>query len=185
MIQTLATNASDHAFHVAILPRTSRCNQNFLDVHSFNPRPEQFAIDSIAVSNYKSRSTVFRKCFDDLLCSPNRSWMLRDIEVNDAATIVGQDDEDIKDTQANRCDREEIDGYQLSDMIAEKRRPGLSGLSVMRHQSRNGPFGNLKAEFQQFAMDSWRSPDRIRGSHGSNQLANVQIHSRASWPFRM
>jgi hypothetical protein len=53
--------------------------------------------------------------------------MLRDIEVDDAATIVRQDDEDIQDSQTNRRDCEEINGYQLSNMIAKKRQPSLSG----------------------------------------------------------
>jgi hypothetical protein len=80
MIQALATNASDHPLHVAILPRTSWCNANLLDAHSFNPRPEELPIDSVAVATHKLRSAVFRKCFDDLLCGPNRRWMLRDID---------------------------------------------------------------------------------------------------------
>jgi hypothetical protein len=33
--------------------------------------------------------------------------MLGDIEVDDTATIVLQDDEDIEDSQTNRCDCEE------------------------------------------------------------------------------
>ena len=106
--------------------------------------------------------------------------MLRDIEVDDAATIVRQDDEDIEDSQTNRRDCEEINGYQLSNMIAKKRQPSLSGLSVFRHQSGNRPLGNLKAELQQLPMDAWRSPDGIGPSHGSHQLANLQIHSRTS-----
>jgi hypothetical protein len=32
-------------------------------------------------------------------------------------------------------------------------------------------------------MDARRSPDRIGASHGSDQLANLQIYSRTSWPF--
>jgi hypothetical protein len=44
-------------------------------------------------------AAVFRKCFDDLLCGPNRRWMLCDIEVDDTATIVGQDNEHIEDTR--------------------------------------------------------------------------------------
>ena len=71
-------------------------------------------MDSVAVSNHKSPSAAFRKRFDDLLCGPNRRGMLRDIEVDDAATIVRQDDEDIEDSQTNRRDCEEINGYQLS-----------------------------------------------------------------------
>src|SRR5215471_14656268 len=74
--------------------------------------------------------------------------MLRDIEVDDAASIVRQDNEDIEDLQANRCDCEEINGYQLPNMISKKGRPGLSRLGVLvRHQSRNRPLGNLKPEF--------------------------------------
>jgi hypothetical protein len=71
--------------------------------------------------------------------------MLRDIEVDDAASIVRQNNEDIEDLQANRCDCEEINGYQLPSMISKKGRPSLSRLAVLvRNQSRNRPLGNLK-----------------------------------------
>ena len=71
--------------------------------------------------------------------------MLRDIEVDDTASIVRQNNEDIEDLQANRCDCEEINGYQLPNMISKKGRPSLSRLAVLvRHQSRNRPLGNLK-----------------------------------------
>jgi hypothetical protein len=111
--------------------------------------------------------------------------MLRDVEVDDAATIVRHDDEDIKDSQANCCDREEINGHQLSDMIPKKRHPGLCGLPVLRNQSRNRPFGNLKPKLQQFSMDARRSPDGIGGNHRSDQLVYLQTQSRASWPSRL
>src|SRR5215468_4404956 len=111
MIQALATNASDHPLDVAVLPRTPRCDENFVSAHSFNSRPEGFTVDSVAVSNHKPGSAVFRKCFDNLLCRPNRRGMLRDIEVDDASTIVRQDNEDIEDSQANCSDCEEINGY--------------------------------------------------------------------------
>src|SRR5215471_20211321 len=105
VIQTLATNASDHALHVAILPRTPWCHTDLLDAHSIDSRYEGLAVNSIAVSNHKPGSAPFRKCFDDLLCGPNRRQMLRDVEVDDASTIVRHDDEDIEDSQANCCDR--------------------------------------------------------------------------------
>ena len=83
MIQALATNASDHAFHVAILPRTPWCCAHLLDAHSFDSRSERFAVDSGMVSNHKTRRAVFRKGFDHLLSGPNRCRMLRDVEVDD------------------------------------------------------------------------------------------------------
>src|SRR5262245_59672546 len=95
------------------------------DAHSCDSRCEGFTVDSVAVSNHKSRSAVFRKRVDDLLCGPCRRRILRDIEVDDAATIVRQDNEDIQDSQTNRRDFEEINRYQLSHMIAKKRHPSL------------------------------------------------------------
>src|SRR5262245_13153891 len=157
MIQALATNASNHPLHIAVLPRTSRCDTNLLDAHSFNPRPEAFTVDSVAVADHEPRSTVFWKRFDDLLCSPNRRRILRHIEVDHAATIVRQDDEDIQNSQLNRCDRKEIDGYHLPDMISKERHPRLRGFPVFGHQSRNGSLRNLKPEFQQFSMNARRS----------------------------
>ena len=71
----------------------------------------------------------------DGLIADHSHGMLRDIEVDDAATIVRQDDEDIQDSQTNRRDCEEINGYQLSNMIAKKRHPSLNGLPVFRQQS--------------------------------------------------
>ena len=88
VIQALATDATDQPLDIAILPRTSRCNQNLLDVDAFNSCPERFAVDSVAISNQIPRNSVFWKCFNVLLRCPNSHWMLGDIEVEDAATIV-------------------------------------------------------------------------------------------------
>ena len=118
VVQAFSANTSDHPFRIAILPRTPWCYTDFSDAHSFNSRPEGFAVDSVPVSNHKPGSAVFRKCFDDLLCRPNRRGMLRDIEVDDTATIMRHDDEHIEDSQTNRCDCKEINGYQLAEMIA-------------------------------------------------------------------
>src|SRR5438552_18131076 len=76
VIHALAANALDQPLHVTVLPRTSRCDQNLLNVHSFDSCPERFAVYSVAISNEILRSSVFRKSFDDLLCCPNRRWML-------------------------------------------------------------------------------------------------------------
>jgi hypothetical protein len=87
--------------------------------------------------------------------------------------------------ETNRRNCEEINGHQLSDMIAKKRHPSLRGLSLLWHQSRNRPLGNLKPEFQQLAMDAWGSPDGIGGSCSANQSSYLEMHSRAAWSFRL
>src|SRR5215813_1524140 len=70
-------------------------------------------------------------------------------------------------------------------MVAKKRHPRLGGLPVFRHQSRDGSLGNYESEFQQLTVDARGSPEGIGGSHGSDQLANLKIHSRAAWPSRL
>ena len=45
-----------------------------------------------------------------ICCSLNRRGMLGDIEVDDTVTIALQDDEDIEDSQTNRCDCKEVNG---------------------------------------------------------------------------
>ena len=111
--------------------------------------------------------------------------MLRNIEVDETATIVVQDDEDGRGLANELLRLLRNRWIQLSDMIAKKRHPGLIGLPVFRHQSRNRALGNLKPELQQFSMDARGSPDGIGGNHGSDQLADLQIHPRASWPFQL
>jgi len=70
-------------------------------------------------------------------------------------------------------------GYQLSDMIAKKRHPGLSGFlsfgingDTVRSEIENPSFSN--------SPRMRGSPDWIGGYHGSNQLLDLQTHSRAS-----
>src|SRR3989442_279074 len=72
VVQALASNTADHAFHVTVLPRTPRRNSNLLHTHSFNSCRERMTVDSISIPNQISRCTVLRKSFNDLLCGPDR-----------------------------------------------------------------------------------------------------------------
>src|SRR5215831_21182046 len=87
MIEALTSNATDHALHVAILPRAFRCNPYLFNAHPFNSRSEMLAVDSVAVPNHVPRCDIFRKRLDNLLCCPYRGGMLRDIEMEDTSPI--------------------------------------------------------------------------------------------------
>ena len=49
VIEALAAQGADDAFHVGTLPRRSRCRQNFLDSHGFYCSRELIAEDPVAV----------------------------------------------------------------------------------------------------------------------------------------
>jgi hypothetical protein len=90
VVQALASNTTDHAFHVTILPRTPGRNPNLLNAHSFNSYREGMTIDSISIPNQISWRTVLWKCLNDLLCSPDRCWMFGDIKMENTTTVVCQ-----------------------------------------------------------------------------------------------
>ena len=46
----------------------------------------------------------------------------------------------------------------------------------------DGAFGNLKAEFQQFAMDSRRAPGRILPGHALDQFEDVGLDPSSAQP---
>ena len=51
--------------------------------------------------------------------------MLGHVQVEDAATVVGEHDEDEEDAQARGGQPEEVDSDEVADMVGEERSPGL------------------------------------------------------------
>ena len=96
VVQTFAANGPVNSLHKTILPRASRRSANLLDAHSLNSRCEAVPIDSIAISNQIPWRPVVRKRFNNLLCSPYRSRVFSDIEVQDSTTVVCKNQEDIQ-----------------------------------------------------------------------------------------
>ena len=47
------------------------------------------------------------------------------------------------------------------------------------HVFRDSGLTDVDAEFQQFAMDPWRAPTRVRLRHGADQRADVRRHGRS------
>src|SRR5262249_14336720 len=68
---------------------------------------------------------------------------------------------------------EEVDGNELGHMVGEERSPCLGWrLGMADHIFGDGRLGNLNAQFQEFAVNSRRSPGRVVKTHGSNQIAS-------------
>jgi hypothetical protein len=57
----------------------------------------------------------------DLLGRPLRGRVLGHIEVDDAAAMVGEHDEDEEYPQASGGHREEVEGDQVPDVVGEER----------------------------------------------------------------
>src|SRR5215813_11841281 len=99
MIETLSANRSDYAFGVWILKRRSRRGDHFFDLHSFHSEAKFFSVDLISISEQIAGRRIFRKCFNDLLCSPDGRRMRGDIEVDNPSSIMEQDDKTVQGTK--------------------------------------------------------------------------------------
>jgi hypothetical protein len=72
MIQTFPTEGTDQSLHIRVLPRRTRCNQDFLDAHVLELLPDGIPIDRIPVADQVAWRLVKRKGFPKLLDDPGR-----------------------------------------------------------------------------------------------------------------
>ena len=125
VIQILAPNGADEALGEGVLPRAVRRRQDFTDAHALEALPEHVPVDRVAVAEEVRRAGVVREGVHDLLGRPRHGGMLGDIEVEDAAPIVGEHDEDEQDAQARGGDGKEVDGDEVPDVVGQERAPRL------------------------------------------------------------
>src|SRR5262249_8805621 len=66
-------------------------------------------------------------------------------------------------------------------MTGEERSPRLGWwLGMTDHVLRDGSLGDLNAQFQEFAMNSRRTPERIFPAHGPDQITSLLRNTRTS-----
>ena len=65
------------------------------------------------------------KCLPQLLDDPHARRMLRDVDVQDASTIVAYDEEAVEHAERDRWHREDIHGRNRFPMVAKEGQPAL------------------------------------------------------------
>src|SRR3989442_9028852 len=125
VIEALASEGADHAFHERILPGRTRGREHLFDAQMLNSTPRTRSIDSITIPDDEARRGIPGPRLAELLRSPRRRRMRRDVHVDDAATVVTQHDEDEQHAERGGRDREEVDGGELGDVIGEEGAPRL------------------------------------------------------------
>jgi hypothetical protein len=101
--------------------------------------------------------------------------MLCDIEMQDAPTIVTDDEKTIEHTEGDRRNSEEVHRGNRFPVIAEKGKPAPGRFRISRrpfHPTRDGSLRDIKTEHEKFAMDAWRSPRWVLNDHPEDQFLN-------------
>src|ERR1700730_13423496 len=169
MIQTLAANGADEAFHVGTLPRGSRRRQNFFDSHGFHILSKLSAEDPVAVPKQVTRNLLKRKGLPELLRSPLGRWMGGNVEMHDPPSVVSQNQEYVQHLKPDRRHGEEVDRHHGLDVILKESPPVLRrrlppAYDVLGHAG----LADIDGEFEQLTVDTGR---RTRTRHSTaNQV---------------
>jgi hypothetical protein len=108
LIEQLAPAAADPALRDSILPRALDGGSHADHLHGLNRSRDRQSILCVVIQDEELGRGLIRKCFAQLLDDPTASRMLSHIEMQDASTVVADDEEAIKQVKGERRDSEEI-----------------------------------------------------------------------------
>src|SRR3954449_5395389 len=125
MIQTLAANRANHTLDVGALPRRPWSRQYLLDSHRFHLIDEVLPEDSIPIAQEIPWRAVPRKRLPELVRGPFRGRMGCHAEVENASTVVCQDQEDVEDLETDRGHGKKVDGHQTVNVVLPLSSPAV------------------------------------------------------------
>jgi hypothetical protein len=103
VIQAFTADRADHAFDVGALPGARR-RQDLCHAHRRDLIHERVAEDAVPVPQQIARCRLPRKGFSELLGSPFSRRVSGHTDVENAASVVGQYEEDVQDVEADGRD---------------------------------------------------------------------------------
>ena len=84
------------------------------------------------------------------------------------------DDKTIEDPERDRWQDEKVDRRDSVGMVAQKRAPALRRRPrVAAHTPSKSRLSDLEAELEQFTMNVWGAPERVRPAHLANERAQL------------
>ena len=176
VVETVSAYRPDKALNIGILPRRPGCRENFLDGEALNTTAEVVAVDTVTVAHHVLGRRVLGKRLNDLLGSPVRAGVTGDVPMQDTPAVVGEDEKDVEDAKSRGRHGEEVDRGERTDMVVEEGAPGLRRrLACLGwHEAGNAALADVDAEFEQFAVDSWRSPRCVGFGHLTDERLGLR-----------
>jgi hypothetical protein len=180
VIQQISPAAFDPTLRHSVLPRTLERSSHRSDGHRPNRTHHLQAVLRVPVKDQESGTRSIRKRFPQLLDDPHARRMPGDVEVQNASTIMADDEEAIERAEGGRWDREEIHCGNGFSMIAQKSEPAFCQLGISRrsfHPAGDRSLRDIKTEHEELAMDTRSTPRRVFGEHLEDQISNLLRNS--------
>src|SRR3990172_2078081 len=177
VVEALAADGTDQAFHERILPRRPRRDEHFSNTKAVDASGKGIPVNAVSIADHVADGRLPGGCLDDLLRGPPCGRELRDVGMQDAPTIMGEHQEDETNPEGSGRDGEEVNGDQRLDVVIEEGSPGLRWrLPPAGHVLGHGGLGDVDSELEQLTVNSRGTPERIGRGHATDEVAEVARH---------
>ncbi len=176
MVSAFSAKRADDPFAKGVLPGRLSRTDDLLDAECFDLFLEDIAEDRVTITVKEPWFFSAWESLDDLLGSPSRGRVLGDVEVDDAASIVREYDEDIKHFEGQRGNSEEVASCADIHVVADEGLPVLTrtiARLLFDHVSLNCGLGDIEAELSKLVSDSRRSPSCVLSRDALDQLDDL------------
>jgi hypothetical protein len=103
------------------------------------------------------------------------------IEVNNAATIMGQYQKHLKNVETDYGNSEEIDGDELRDVVLQEGAPSLRRRFMAAHNVLPDSSLTDVDAFEQLAVNAWCTPTKILPAHLADKISGLAGNDGSSW----
>jgi hypothetical protein len=120
MVEQIASAALDPSLRNAVLPRALvRCPHR-IDLHRSYGNWDLRAVFGVPVENEEAGSRVEWESLPELLDDPHARRMFGDVEVQNAPSVVPDNEEAVENAERDRRDRKEVHGSNRLPMVPQK-----------------------------------------------------------------
>src|SRR5664279_507906 len=166
VVHTFTPDRSDQPFHKAILPRRGRCGRLVPDAHGAQSARDDAAIDPVPIADEVVRSLIPGKCLRYLTCNPFGRGICCDVDPDEVSAVEPDDDEGIEQVETDSWNNEQVHGGDVRRVVTQKGSPSLAGRPPpFDHVPGDARLRDLNPELEQFAVNTWRAPNRILHAH--------------------
>src|SRR5450759_932036 len=174
MVQALPADRANEPLNVSVLPGLSERNRPISNTHGAQTLHEDWPVRGVPIPNEVSRRMVPWESLGDLARDPLRGRICRYPKRHPDPSSMTQNDKAIEDLERDRWKDKKVDRRDAVGMVAQKRAPALRWWPrVAAHIPSDCRLSDFEAELEQFAMNVWGAPERVRPAHLANERAQL------------
>ncbi len=184
MVDAFSSEGAVDSLDETVLPGRVRSGLDWFYLEIANTFIESGTEDLVPVVNQEPRfGPVSGEGFDYLAQCPRGRRVGRDIEVDDASSVVTQNHQAVQKLEERRRNDDKVARSSDLHVVSEESHPGLTRTAAFRTYPVliNCGLGHRVTEELEFQMDPRATPQRVLAGQAFDQTNQVRIDSGATW----